>query len=88
MLELVAAGMPTRRIAEILTVSEQCVTYHIGNLLAKFQTENRAGLVGRAFVFGYLSASDWPPRARGVTVPRWTSPDRQDERRPIRRSLV
>jgi DNA-binding NarL/FixJ family response regulator len=61
-LELVAAGWSTRRIAESLRVSDQCVTYHIGNLLAKFQSPNRAGLVSRAFVLGYLSP-EWPPRA-------------------------
>jgi DNA-binding NarL/FixJ family response regulator len=61
-LELVAAGWSTRRIAEWLCVSEQCITYHIGNLLAKFQSPNRAGLVSRAFVLGYLS-TEWPPRA-------------------------
>lgn len=61
-LEFVAAGWSTRRIADALRVSHQCITYHIGNLLAKFQVENRAGLVGRAFVFGYLASNRWPPR--------------------------
>jgi DNA-binding CsgD family transcriptional regulator len=68
-LELIAAGWSTRRIAEILSVSEQAVTYHVGNLLAKFATENRAGLVGRAFVFGYLLADGWPPRVDPAADP-------------------
>lgn len=61
-LELIAAGWSTRQIAETLVVSRQAVTYHIGNLLAKFQMTNRAGLVGRAFVLGYLDDRRWPPR--------------------------
>jgi DNA-binding NarL/FixJ family response regulator len=68
-LELVAAGWSTRRIARVLSVSDQCVTYHIGNLLAKFGTENRAGLVGRAFVFGYLLTDSWPPRVDRSVYP-------------------
>jgi DNA-binding CsgD family transcriptional regulator len=60
-LELLAAGLPTRDIATRLFVSRQAVTYHIGNLLAKFQTSNRAGLVARAYVLGLL-APGWPPR--------------------------
>jgi DNA-binding CsgD family transcriptional regulator len=61
-LELVAAGLSTREVAQALFVSLQCVTYHVGNLLAKFQSTNRAGLVARAFVFGYLGSDSWPPR--------------------------
>lgn len=68
-LELIAAGWTTRRISETLLVSPQAVTYHIGNLLAKFQMENRAGLVGRAFVLGYLAANRWPPRVASQDVP-------------------
>jgi DNA-binding NarL/FixJ family response regulator len=61
-LELVAEGFSTRQIAETLGVSEQAITYHVGNLLSKFTCENRAGLVGRAFIFGYLHPRTWPPR--------------------------
>jgi DNA-binding CsgD family transcriptional regulator len=65
-LELVATGLPTRDIAARLFVSRQAVTYHIGNLLAKFQTTNRAGLVARAYVLGALTLS-WPPRTEPST---------------------
>jgi hypothetical protein len=41
-------------------VSRQAVTYHVGNLLAKFQCSSRTGLVSRAFVLGVLLPS-WPP---------------------------
>lgn len=68
-LELAAAGWSTRRMAELLSVSEQAITYHLGNLLAKFGAGNRAGLVGRAFVFGYLLADDWPPRVNPEVYP-------------------
>jgi DNA-binding CsgD family transcriptional regulator len=61
-LELVAGGHSTRAIGRRLYVSPQAVTYHIGNLHAKFECGNRAGLVARAFVLGFLTTSDWPPR--------------------------
>lgn len=61
-LELAAEGLSTRQIADALFVSEQAITYHLGNLLSKFACENRAGLVSRAFVFGYLEPFAWPPR--------------------------
>lgn len=62
-LELVALGLSTPDIAKHLHVSRQAVTYHIGNLLSKFQIENRAGLVARAYVCGILDAASWPPVA-------------------------
>lgn len=65
-LELVATGLPTRDIAARLFVSRQAVTYHIGNLLAKFQASNRAGLVARAYVLGLLTLG-WPPRMETAT---------------------
>jgi DNA-binding CsgD family transcriptional regulator len=64
-LELVAEGRTTREAARRLYVSEQAVTYHIANLLAKFQAANRTELVARAFVLGLLEPA-WPPRVRGA----------------------
>jgi DNA-binding CsgD family transcriptional regulator len=68
-LEQLAAGRSTTAAARSLFVSPQAVTYHVGNLLAKFQCTNRTGLVSRAFVLGVLSHT-WPPRycrpARGA----------------------
>jgi DNA-binding CsgD family transcriptional regulator len=61
-LERIAEGESTREVASGLFVSEQAITYHIGNLLSKFGCENRAGLVARAFVLGYLDSRSWPPR--------------------------
>lgn len=68
MLVLVAEGLSTRQAASALVVTEQAVTYHISNLLSKFGCGNRAGLVARAFVFGYLDSRSWPPRL--VSPPR------------------
>lgn len=61
-LVLLAAGLSTGDIARRLYVSRQAVTYHVGNLLAKLQCENRTGLVARAFVLGLLAIDAWPPR--------------------------
>lgn len=72
-LELVAEGLSTRRIAAILFVSEQAVTYHVSNLLSKFGCENRAGVVARAFVFGYLDPYAWPPRLATARIPQTAS---------------
>lgn len=56
-----AEGKSTNMAARSLYVSHQAVTYHVGNLLAKFQCANRTGLVSRAFVLDILDHS-WPPR--------------------------
>lgn len=61
-LELIAEGLSTRQIATTLFVTEQAVTYHVGNLLSKFGCGNRAGIVARAYVLGFLDHRSWPPR--------------------------
>jgi DNA-binding CsgD family transcriptional regulator len=60
-LEQLAEGKSTITVARSLFVSHQAVTYHVGNLLAKFQCTNRTGLVSCAFVLGILDCK-WPPR--------------------------
>ena len=69
-LELAAEGLSTREIARRLFVSHQCVTYHLGNLLAKFGADNRAGMVARAYVSGYLASGAWPPRCDPAAISR------------------
>ena len=59
-LEQLAEGKSSRAAARSLYVSHQAVTYHVGNLLAKFQCSSRTGLVSRAFVLGILTPT-WPP---------------------------
>ena len=63
-LELVAEGLATAEVAVRLHVSGKDVEYHLHNLLSKFESRNRTGLVSRAFALGYLSTQEWPPEAR------------------------
>jgi len=83
-LELVATGLSTSRVARSLLVSEQAVTYHLGNLMGKFHADNRTGLVSRAFVTGVLLPETWPPRV--ALVWRFSTPDARArvKVRPIR----
>jgi DNA-binding NarL/FixJ family response regulator len=67
-LPLVAEGLSTRAIAGKLFVSEQAVTYHVSNLLSKFNRENRAGLVSLAYHLGFLDPQVWPPRLAQGTL--------------------
>ena len=60
-LEQLAEGKSSREAAQCLYVSHQAITYHVGNLLAKFQCTSRTGIVARAFVLGILMPV-WPPR--------------------------
>ena len=55
------------------------MTYHVGNLLSKFGCGNRAGLVARAYVLGYLDSEAWPPKLLEPQVIR---------RNPERRGVV
>lgn len=56
-----AEGTSSHDAARALYVSDQAITYHVGNLLGKFQCTNRTALIARAFVLGILSLT-WPPR--------------------------
>jgi DNA-binding CsgD family transcriptional regulator len=60
----IAAGLSSAEVGARLHVSGKDVEYHVHNLLSKFETRNRTGLVSRAFALGYLSADDWPPEAQ------------------------
>lgn len=60
-LEQLAEGKSSHEAARSLYVSDQAITYHVGNLLAKFQCANRTAMIARAFVLGILSLT-WPPR--------------------------
>ncbi|GGP82621.1 helix-turn-helix transcriptional regulator [Saccharothrix coeruleofusca] len=61
-LEGVAAGMPTVKLAVQLYLSKQGVEYHVGTMLKKFKVPNRASLVSRAYSAGVLSPGEWPPK--------------------------
>lgn len=44
-LDAVAAGLSNKEIAARLTCSEHVIKWHVSNLLRRFGTSNRAGLV-------------------------------------------
>ncbi|MFH8218229.1 MULTISPECIES: hypothetical protein [unclassified Streptomyces] len=61
-LEGVAVGTPTVRLAASLYLSRQGIEYRIGLLMRQFQAANRPALVSRAHSLGVLSVGAWPPR--------------------------
>jgi DNA-binding CsgD family transcriptional regulator len=61
-LEGVASGASTVQLAARLYLSRQGVEYHIGIMLRKLKTPNRAALVARAHSLGMLTVGQWPPR--------------------------
>ncbi|MFE2294998.1 helix-turn-helix transcriptional regulator [Streptomyces sp. NPDC059452] len=61
-LEGVAVGTPTVRLAASLYLSPQGIEYRIGLMMRHFQAANRPALVSRAHSLGVLSVGAWPPR--------------------------
>lgn len=61
-LEAIARGESTLRIADALFLSKQAINYRIGNLLRRFKVANRTALVSRALFVGVLDTRSWPPR--------------------------
>lgn len=61
-LEGIATGESTVRLASRLFLSRQGVEYHVGTMLKKLKAPNRAALVSRAYSLGLLSVGSWPPR--------------------------
>ena len=61
-LEGLAAGEPTVRIAMRLYLSRQAVDYRIGAMLRRLEAPSRAALVSKAYACGVLCPSQWPPR--------------------------
>jgi DNA-binding CsgD family transcriptional regulator len=61
-LELTALGLSSREIATRLWITRHTVTYHLGNLFAKFLVQGRSALVARAYALGVLAPGTWPPR--------------------------
>ncbi|MFJ4770751.1 helix-turn-helix transcriptional regulator [Streptomyces uncialis] len=72
-LEGVAVGVSTVRLAASLYLSRQGVEYRIGLMLRRFQAANRAALVSRAHSLGVLSVGAWPPRV----VPEFLEPQEE-----------
>jgi len=61
-LEGVAAGDSSARLATRLHLSRQGVEYHVTALLRRLDAPNRACLVSRAYAMGVLRSDCWPPR--------------------------
>ncbi len=61
-LEAVATGDASMRIAYRLHLSRQSVDYHVKGMQRQFAAANRLELVSRAFVAGALDVGEWPPR--------------------------
>jgi PAS domain S-box-containing protein len=61
-LEGIAIGESTVRLACRLFLSRQGVEYHVGTMLRRLKAPNRAALVSRAYSMGVLSVATWPPK--------------------------
>ncbi|WP_327243440.1 PAS domain-containing protein [Streptomyces sp. NBC_01320] len=67
-LEGVAAGDPTVRLAAKLFLSRQGIEYHVGALLRQFDVPNRTALAAKAYSMGMFSMGCWPPRLRPGSI--------------------
>ena len=54
MLQLIASGMPNKRIASTLNISEVTVKFHLGNLFRKLDCKRRAEAIRAATALGWL----------------------------------
>lgn len=82
-LEGVAAGDPTIRLAAKLFLSRQGIEYHVSILLRQFKVPNRTALAAKAYSMGMFSIGSWPPkllpdyiRAERPAPPERTAPER------------
>jgi PAS domain S-box-containing protein len=60
-LEGVAAGVPTVKLASMLYLSRGGIEYHVNILLRRLKVNNRPALVSKAYSVGLL-CQGWPPR--------------------------
>jgi PAS domain S-box-containing protein len=60
-LEGVAAGVSTMKLASLLHLSRGGIEYHVNVLLRKLKVNNRPALVSKAYSMGLLRP-EWPPR--------------------------
>lgn len=70
LLERLAAGDSTMRLAKSLGLSRQGVEYHVGLMVRRFGVVNRLSLLAKACSLGILDAGSWPPRVAGGFVER------------------
>jgi DNA-binding NarL/FixJ family response regulator len=62
---LIAVGLSNAEIARSLHISGHTVDRHVTEMLRRTDVPNRAALVARAYSFGLLCTTDWPPRRSG-----------------------
>ncbi len=67
-LEGVAAGMSTVKLATDLFLSCGGVEYHVSALMKMLKAGNRSELVSKAYAAGLLSIGVWPPRVASEFV--------------------
>lgn len=79
-LEGVAAGDPTVRLATKLFLSRQGIEYHVGILLRQFKVPNRTALAAKAYSMGMFSIGRWPPKV----LPDYIRSERGAERTAAR----
>ncbi|MFC7219630.1 PAS domain-containing protein [Streptomyces polyrhachis] len=61
-LEGVAAGDSTVRLAAKLYLSRQGIEYHVSILLRQFKVPNRTALTAKAYSMGMFGIGCWPPK--------------------------
>lgn len=76
-LEGVAAGDPTVRLAAKLFLSRQGIEYHVSILLRQFKVPNRTALAAKAYSMGMFSIGCWPPKV----LPDYIRADRSGSER-------
>lgn len=76
-LEGVAAGDPTVRLAAKLFLSRQGIEYHVSILLRQFKVPNRTALAAKAYSMGMFSIGCWPPKV----LPEYIRADRNTSER-------
>jgi DNA-binding CsgD family transcriptional regulator len=61
--ELLAQGLSTEKMADVLSLSHHTITAHLGKMLRRLNAQNRTELVARLYAYGVLASGEWPPRA-------------------------
>ncbi|MEV6486057.1 LuxR C-terminal-related transcriptional regulator [Streptomyces sp. NPDC051576] len=61
-LELVAEGCSSLRIATELHLTRPGVDYHVTSLMRRFRVPNRSALISKAYHTGIVGPGIWPPR--------------------------
>jgi len=60
--ELLAQGLSTETMADVLSLSHHTITAHLGKMLRHLNAQNRTELVARLYAYGVLASGEWPPR--------------------------